>query len=368
MTIRHDPVVLAAVAILGAAFSVTCVYADLPHAVAVVDDASDRILLFDANDGSYLSELPLGETTNLKAPLDCEIGPEITIGEVTHPDTILVSDLRTKVIMAFDRNDGSFLKTIVSSVSVHGLAYDHNERLLIAAGSAGVLAYTPAGTFVDTCVAPEPVDGPKNAWDVLVRPQVDGGAGDMLVADPTLDVIVRFDLNGHRLGVFAKLPEFEFIEQLALRANGHVLAADVFANSVYEFESDGTWLRTISVTRPRGVIELSDGNLLIAGEDGVQLFDGQAGTLLSTLVAGYPTSAPRYIRYLHCRLPFIRGDMNGDGVVNLFDVDPFILALGDPTGYAQQYPTVDCGCAGDANRDGAFDLFDIDPFIELVQR
>ena len=32
------------------------------------------------------------------------------------------------------------------------------------------------------------------------------------------------------------------------------------------------------------------------------------------------------------------GDMNGDGVVNALDIDPFILALTDPDGYTAQYP------------------------------
>ncbi len=61
------------------------------------------------------------------------------------------------------------------------------------------------------------------------------------------------------------------------------------------------------------------------------------------------------------------GDLNCDGVVNAFDIDPFVLALADPAGYAASWP--DCDVQnGDINGDGNVDVFDIDPFIELLTR
>ena len=340
--------------------------ADPPHAIAVADDVSDRIMLFDPHTGDYTGDLGPGDPEHLIAPFDSEIGPALVQGEVHHPDTILVSDLRRRAIVAFDAADGSFIRTLIGSVNAHGLAYAHDGRLLVAAGADGIRAYTPGGTFVGTRVTPEPVDGPKNAWDVLVRPRGNDGAGDMLVADPTLDVILQFDLDGNRLGVFAKLPSFNFVEQLAVRSNRHVLAVDVFADAVHEFQADGTWVRTITVTRPRGVLELFDGNLLVASEQGVQVYDGQSGELLATKVSGYPVSAPRYIRYLRCRVASVPGDLDGNRVVDSFDIDAFVLALTDPQGFDQQYPNVDRTCAGDLNHDGVFDTFDIDPFIDLL--
>jgi len=59
------------------------------------------------------------------------------------------------------------------------------------------------------------------------------------------------------------------------------------------------------------------------------------------------------------------GDLNCDGVVNNFDIDPFVLALTDPAGYAQKYPDCDRMLA-DINRDGVVDNFDIDPFVRLL--
>ncbi len=58
----------------------------------------------------------------------------------------------------------------------------------------------------------------------------------------------------------------------------------------------------------------------------------------------------------------LRGDTNCDGVINFFDIDPFVLALFDPIGYAAQFPDCDLDAA-DVNRDGGVNFFDVDPFL-----
>ena len=61
----------------------------------------------------------------------------------------------------------------------------------------------------------------------------------------------------------------------------------------------------------------------------------------------------------------IPGDMNCDGAVNNFDIDPFVLGLLDPPGYVAAYPECDL-LNGDVNGDNAFNNFDIDAFVECV--
>jgi aminopeptidase N len=56
------------------------------------------------------------------------------------------------------------------------------------------------------------------------------------------------------------------------------------------------------------------------------------------------------------------GDLNCDGAVNAFDIDPFVLALTDPAGYAAAYPNCDILNA-DTDCDGAVNAFEIDPFV-----
>ena len=50
----------------------------------------------------------------------------------------------------------------------------------------------------------------------------------------------------------------------------------------------------------------------------------------------------------------IKGDVNMDGIVNFFDINPFILALSSPEGAPDE---ADCNC------DGIVNFFDISPFI-----
>jgi hypothetical protein len=59
------------------------------------------------------------------------------------------------------------------------------------------------------------------------------------------------------------------------------------------------------------------------------------------------------------------GDMNCDGTINNFDIDPFVLALTNPAAYRTEYPSCDFYNA-DANGDGSVDNFDIDPFVLLL--
>jgi hypothetical protein len=59
------------------------------------------------------------------------------------------------------------------------------------------------------------------------------------------------------------------------------------------------------------------------------------------------------------------GDLNCDGLINAFDIDPFILALTDHAAYYTAHP--DCGYFfADVNGDGAVNAFDIDPFIAVL--
>ena len=63
--------------------------------------------------------------------------------------------------------------------------------------------------------------------------------------------------------------------------------------------------------------------------------------------------------------PLELGDANCDGVVNLFDIDPFVLAMSDPSGYEAAYPDCDRMLA-DTDGDGSVSNFDIDPFVATL--
>ncbi|MBN2448668.1 MAG: hypothetical protein JXO22_18220 [Phycisphaerae bacterium] len=61
----------------------------------------------------------------------------------------------------------------------------------------------------------------------------------------------------------------------------------------------------------------------------------------------------------------IRGDLNCDGVADVFDIDAFVLAITNPTTYHLVFP--DCNIeSGDCNQDMAIDVFDIDMFVAII--
>jgi hypothetical protein len=67
-----------------------------------------------------------------------------------------------------------------------------------------------------------------------------------------------------------------------------------------------------------------------------------------------------------CQVPHIVGDLNCDGVINGYDIDPFVLALTSPEeSYAPQFPYCDYMLA-DCNGDGEVNGYDIDPFVDLL--
>ncbi|MBL8881031.1 MAG: hypothetical protein JNG88_18095 [Phycisphaerales bacterium] len=69
--------------------------------------------------------------------------------------------------------------------------------------------------------------------------------------------------------------------------------------------------------------------------------------------------------YIRCESTVLTGDLNCDGEVNNFDIDPFVLALTDPDAYAAAFPDCDASAA-DINDDGVVNNFDIDPFVALL--
>ena len=63
--------------------------------------------------------------------------------------------------------------------------------------------------------------------------------------------------------------------------------------------------------------------------------------------------------------PFSIGDVDCDGNLNAFDIEPFLVALFEPEEYPNRYPNCHITLA-DINRDGTIDAFDIEAFLDLL--
>lgn len=59
-----------------------------------------------------------------------------------------------------------------------------------------------------------------------------------------------------------------------------------------------------------------------------------------------------------------KGDINGDGTIDAFDIDPFIKVLKHPWFYKHFFPKM--FHAADINEDGKVNQKDVDPFVYLL--
>lgn len=62
----------------------------------------------------------------------------------------------------------------------------------------------------------------------------------------------------------------------------------------------------------------------------------------------------------------VLGDANGDGFFDFGDIEPFVLALQDPEGFADQYPNVNPDVVLDFDGDGVFSFGDIEGFVNAL--
>jgi len=125
--------------------------------------------------------------------------------------------------------------------------------------------------------------------------------------------------------------------------------------------TEGAWELSWSTIDGGGGMWSTAGNLELSGTigqpDAGAAMTGGNYALTAGLWAGVPA--------------FPIGDLNCDGSVDLFDIDPFVLALTSAgenppfQSYYAAYPACDARLA-DIDGNGVVDLFDIDPFVVLL--
>jgi hypothetical protein len=108
-----------------------------------------------------------------------------------------------------------------------------------------------------------------------------------------------------------------------------------------------------------------DGGALESVGGGSLRFDAAQNLYVGGEYYNVNTGAVDIAVFKYAALVAAPGDLNCDGVVNFDDINPFVLALGDPGGYQAAYP--DCNIRnGDINGDGSVDFGDIDLFVALL--
>lgn len=251
-----------------------------------VDSGSDAIHLFDANDGTLVQQtfidlVPFDGGTPKHA---IQVGNEIW-----------VSDQIRDNIQRFDLA-GAHLGTISGGLdNIKGMEVVGNQVWVSNAGSNND---APGNSIVFIDIATQTISGSVatngSLFDMI------NFNGQVLGSNITNESLELYDLGGNYVGDFHTsdgVSSIDFPQQLALRANGNVLAGGFSTPSgVFEFDPFGNSLGIVAGQDlgVRGVIELGNGSIMwsngagfFVGSDSV--FAGGSGQYLSLLVIPTPS-------------------------------------------------------------------------------
>ncbi|MGE0479286.1 MAG: DNRLRE domain-containing protein [Phycisphaerae bacterium] len=212
-----------------------------------------------------------------------------------------------------------------------------------------------------------PLDAIADAYVSAAAPTANFGAANDLRAQggaSPINTYLRFDLTGvRRPALLAKL-------SLRVLSGGggniHAVENTTWSEPTITFNnapSIGPALVQLPQSSRDGTIAANVTANANGDADGLLSY---ANTLPATNTLAYHSreagQPPRLVLVVSTRLA---GDLNCDGVVDNFDIDPFVLALVRPGVYQDQFPDCDRRNA-DVNGDGAVNNFDIDAFVELL--
>ncbi len=309
--VRYVPLIVAAGAI-------GCAQAQ--DVLLIPDSNSDRVWMFDAFDGSMISNSFItdpgtdGGVDVFDRPMEVLIAAD---------GTLLVCDQFSDLVAQFS-SDGS---TYLGIFSLGG-AVDNNimqnirgGHVLTQGAGAGDVLVTNSGAFNDLVVSQKnikrlaPTNGSEltdfafNRYGGIRGPfDVIEYNGQVLVADEGQDKIVRYTLDGkfaERFTSSLAVPQLDFPQQMAVASNGNLLVCAFSSGFILEFDSSGSLVGQYdpgTLELYRGIAELGNGNLLVTTTSGV--FEvTRTGLVLDTEAAG---SGFRYITpYL---TPTLRSD------------------------------------------------------------
>ncbi|MBK8915460.1 MAG: hypothetical protein IPM64_12850 [Phycisphaerales bacterium] len=182
----------------------------------------------------------------------------------------------------------------------------------------------------------------------------------VLLQDPEVDdyFLLPVDASGQPSGSLQPFPYA--VNSIAEQANGAFIVTHRNFNHPIAswFDSTGQLLAAnVPYTRPEA-LPRRVGTRLTVSENGV-VWAGWT----DTSAIGEPGQ-----RYMTILRPIVPGDMTGDGRLDNFDIDPFVLALVDRDAYAALYPQFAgiIDALGDMDGDGVLTNFDIDPFVDAL--
>ena len=259
----------------------------------VPDSTNDRVMALDPATGAVIDPNFI--------PTNSVVGTGINAILSAAGNTILLSDQTGDVVHEFDL-DGNYLGIFAPAGgannailnNIRGISLDANGNLLVTTADASnadaVAKFDTNGVFLGNFIATG-AGGLNSPFDIYSR------GTDWLASSIDSDNILRFDLGGAPLGVFAGANNFP--EQIAEAANNNVLVANFGGTQegVIEYTPAGTLVGFYDPTTLggyRGVYELPNGNILTTTGTGVHEIS-RAGALVNSKITGV---SARFIEYV----------------------------------------------------------------------
>ncbi len=258
---------------IAAAFLVAASGAAAQPMIGVIDSTADRIMLYNATDGSLVNAdwfYLLVEPQTPKAIVD--VGDEIWVND----------QLRDKISrISKDLTNPQLLGEIVGGLdNMRGMAKVGNKVYVANAGSNNG---APGESVIIIDIATATIESSfpvTDPFDVVALP-----SGNILVNDIDNDAVHEYTAAGVFVGTVIDsdgINSFDFPQQMALRANGDLLINGFTSPTGIFNYSEGlltnSWLSTDA---GRGVIELGNGNILFTGgsNGGVFVLDPNTGSM-----------------------------------------------------------------------------------------
>ncbi|RMF56604.1 MAG: choice-of-anchor D domain-containing protein [Calditrichaeota bacterium] len=248
----------------------------------IPETTTDAIMAFDPMTGDLVDSAFFSAAGNVSLPIEIHN---------TAWGTFTISDQTADVVHEFDIN-GNYLGVFAPTGgpdpsildNIRGHTYHPITGHLLVTVASGtnsdaVAEFDTAGNYLGNFIS-NGLGGLDSPWSIWFR------SNDVLVTGISSDNIIRYDLDGNFLSVFA--PVNSFPEQVVEIANGEVAVGNFSGQSgVVIFSADGTLLDILSgVTGNRGVWQLGNGNILTTNSTGVHEIDRNTGNLVRTIIAG----------------------------------------------------------------------------------
>jgi len=294
----------------------------------IPDATADKIMLFSPVDGSLINPDFIVDTGS--EPFDFQTPKDA----IQVNNEIWVSDQISDAVFRFDLA-GNYLSTIGGGPTggldnIRGMAF-HSGIVYVTNDGSG------NGAAVDTVYKFDATTGallgsftsPLLTGPFDVHPL---SADELLLANFTTTNVLKYTISTGVVSAWSTTT-VPLAEQINQRANGRFVVAGFSGASagLYEFDASGNPGPYIAAPGPRGVYELTNGNLIWTGGGGVNIYD--ATTQVSTQI--FVTTGAQFINLLNpAQPPACYANCDGSSIPPILNVSDFIC-------FQQKYAAAD---------------------------